>query len=222
MAREAEAGGSMDNPFGVASASTPPKPAVPRALMVLAAVPLLLVALGGLLGALIGGVAAALNMVVARTRLGVPARVAAMLGLTVVAVVVYIAVVIALTVTITSVETLKAGTCLNGIHPGATVTANVTKPVDCGTTHDDEIVGVVSYTGAGAYPGQAAVESFAEAPCVSAFGTYVGIDFASSNLDMMTITPSELTWARGDRQISCVAITRDGNQLIGSVKGSGH
>jgi hypothetical protein len=210
----------MDNPFGVAGTIEPPKPAVPRVLVVLSFAPLLLAPFGGLIGLLIGGAAAALSMVVARARLGIPAKVGVMLGLTAAAVVVYVGAVIALTVATTSVETLQTGTCLDGIHPGVTVTADVTKPVDCAATHDDEIVGVVSYTAAGAYPGQAAVESFAEAPCVTAFGTYVGIEFGSSNLDMMTITPSELTWARGDRQISCVAITRDGSQLTGSVKGS--
>jgi hypothetical protein len=112
------------------------------------------------------------------------------------------------------------GTCVDGIHPGAAVTADVTRSVDCATSHDDEIVGVVSDTVAGAYPGQAAVDAFANGPCMTAFGTYVGIDFEVSTLDMITLTPTELSWARGDRQISCVVAARDGSKLTGSVMGS--
>ena len=212
----------MDNPFRIAGTTEPPKPSIPRAVVVLSILPLLLVPIGGLLGGLIGGVAAAINLVVARGRLGVPAKVAAILGTTVVAVVVYVAVAVAaVAVPTTSVAALQVGTCLDGVHPGVAVTADVTRPVDCATTHDNEIVGVVSDTLPGAYPGQAAVDAFANAPCEAAFGAYVGVDFDSSTLDLITLTPSELSWARGDRQISCVAITRDGSRLTGSVRGSG-
>jgi hypothetical protein len=212
----------MDNPFRIVGTTEPPTSRIPRALVLLSFLPLLLVTIGGLLGGLIGGAAAAINVVVARGRFAVPARVAVILGVTAVAVALYVAVAIAsVTVPTTSASPLQVGTCLDGVHPGETVTADVTRPVDCATTHDNEIVGVVSDTVPGAYPGQAAVDAFANAPCEAAFSAYVGIDFDSSTLDLITLTPSELSWARGDRQISCVAITRDGSPLTGSVKGSG-
>ncbi len=211
----------MDNPFQIAATTERRKPPVPRVLVVLSFLPLVLVPIGGLLGGMIGGVAAAINVVVARGRLGVPAKVAVILGLTAAAILLYAGVLIAAsTVPTTSAPPLQVGTCVNGIHPGTAVTAEITKPVDCTTGHDDEIVGVVSYTINGAYPGQAAVDTFANAPCVAAFGSYVGVDFELSALDMITVTPSELSWARGDRQISCVAVARDGSRLTGSVKGS--
>lgn len=211
----------MANPFQIAGTTDPPKPPVPLALVVLSFVPLLLVPIGGLLGGVIGGAAAAINLAVARGRLAVPSKVIAMMALTVAAIALYVGVAMAaLSAPTSSVAALQVGTCLNGIHPGTAVTANSSRPVDCATTHDDEIVGVLSFTEPGAYPGQAAVDGFANAPCTAAFGGYVGIDFELSTLDMMTVTPSELTWARGDRQISCVAIARDGSQLTGSVKGS--
>jgi hypothetical protein len=211
----------MAKPFQIAGATPSPKPPVPRALVAVSFLPLLLVPIGGLMGGLIGGAAAAINLVVARARLGMPARVAVILGMTVAAVVLYAAVSsAALSVPTASVAALEVGTCLDGIHPGATVTADVTKPVDCGAAHDDEIVGVVSDTEAGAYPGDAAVLAFANTPCLTAFGRYVGVDFEISSLDMITVTPTELSWARGDRQIACVATARDGGPLTGSVKGS--
>jgi hypothetical protein len=211
----------MANPFQFAGTTVRPRPPVPRALVVLSFLPLVLVPIGGLLGGLIGGTTAAINVLVARGHLGGPAKVAVILGLSVAAVLLYAGVLFAaLAVPSTSVPPLQVGTCVNGIHPGAAVTAEITKPVDCTTGHDDEIVGVVAYTTAGAYPGQAAVDTFANGPCVAAFSSYVGIDFELSSLDMITVTPSELTWARGDRQISCVAVARDGVPLTGSVKDS--
>jgi hypothetical protein len=105
-----------------------------------------------------------------------------------------------------------------GCSPACTARASSRRP---GPEHAarNEIVGSPP-TPEGAYPGQAAVDAFASAPCETAFGAYVGIDFETSTLDLITLTPSELSWARGDRQISCVAIARDGRQLTGSVKGS--
>ena len=134
------------------------------------------------------------------------ARVAVILGLTVAAIVLYAGVAIAaLTVPTTSVPPLQVGTCLDGVHPGAVATSDVTRPVDCATAHDDEIVGVLSYAEPGAYPGQATVDAFANAPCVAAFSGYVGVDFELSTLDMMTVTPSELSWAtrRSPDQLRC-------------------
>ena len=122
-----QARGPMANPFQIAGTTDPPKPPVPLALVVLSFLPLLLVPIGGLLGGLIGGAAAAINLVVARGRLAVPAKVVVDAG----------------------PDrrrdralrrcrhrgtdrrrparspTLQVGTCLNGIHPGAAVTADV-------------------------------------------------------------------------------------------------
>jgi hypothetical protein len=212
----------MDDPFQMAGATEPRKPPIPRAVVLLSFLPLLLVPIGGLLGGLIGGAAAAVELVVARGRFGVPAKVAIILGLTVVAIVFYVAIANdAVTMPTNAVAPLRVGTCLDGVHPGVAVTADITRPVDCATPHDNEIVAVVSDTVPGAYPGQSAVDAFANAPCEAAFGAYVGIDFEASTLDLITLTPSELSWARGDRQISCVAIARDGSALTGSVKDSG-
>ena len=62
--------------------------------------------------------------------------------------------------------------------------------------------------------------SFAEQPCLAAFATYVGIDFQSSALTMIAVTPSDVTWAKGDRQIACVAIGPGGLPMTNTVKGS--
>jgi hypothetical protein len=62
--------------------------------------------------------------------------------------------------------------------------------------------------------------SFAQTQCGGAFGTYVGVDFQSSSLEMFIAMPSDLTWAKGDRQIGCVVLAADDTMLTGSVKGT--
>ena len=38
---------------------------------------------------------------------------------------------------------------------------------------------------------------------------------------MLPILPTEDTWAKGDRAITCVVVTKDQSKLRSSVKGSG-
>jgi hypothetical protein len=37
---------------------------------------------------------------------------------------------------------------------------------------------------------------------------------------MFLVTPTDLTWAKGDRGIDCVVLGPDGERLTGSVKGA--
>ena len=60
---------------------------------------------------------------------------------------------------------------------------------------------------------------FAQDPCLDAFAEYVGIDFQTSSLDMILVTPTDLTWLKGDREIECVVLTTDAGKLTGSVRG---
>ncbi len=59
-----------------------------------------------------------------------------------------------------------------------------------------------------------------EERCLSLFADYVGISCDESNLLMRPIVPTPETWAAGDREISCLALSGDGQQLAGSVRGS--
>ena len=198
----------------------PLEPTIPRYALAFMFLPLVLV-LGGILGALVGIVGVAVNARLVRGRANSPVKILAMLGVTVLAIAVYLTVAIGVSVAVAPIPTLQDGTCVNGIKPGVTVTGDVTRQVDCAKPHDNEVVGSSVYTPDGAYPGSDALQSFAKTPCITAFGTYVGVAFESSKLDMIAVTPSELTWAKGDRQISCVVVAGDGGQLTGSVKGTG-
>jgi hypothetical protein len=197
----------------------PLQPPVPRSLLVLAFMPIALVAVGGLIGGAFGGVGVAVNTGVLRLQMGTPAKVLAMFGVTVVSVAVFVVAALAFRNVVAPVRTLEVGMCVNGVTEGSVI-ARI-DPVSCSTPHDNEVVGTATYPESGAYPGQAALETFAAPPCIAAFNAYVGVDFSSSSLDMLPILPTDTTWASGDRAITCIVLARDRSKLTSSVKGAG-
>jgi hypothetical protein len=91
---------------------------------------------------------------------------------------------------------------------------------DCGGEHTSEVIGVHLLDG-GEYPGTAEMEQSFEELCLASFESYVGVPYEESALTMYPITPTEATWAFGDRQILCVVEDAEGIPLTGSVAGSG-
>jgi hypothetical protein len=178
--------------------------------------PFVLAIVGGLLGAVFAIAGLAINTNLVRRTMRAPIRAVAMFAVTVLAVTCYFGAAFA----IVPVPTLTVGDCLNGIQEGKTVTSSVSRAVDCATAHDDEIVGSVTHPGAASYPRQPALLQYGSAPCVSAFQQYVGVDFERSSLEMLEVVPTDVTWLKGDRHISCVVLTRDGSRLTGSVRGT--
>jgi hypothetical protein len=92
--------------------------------------------------------------------------------------------------------------------------------VDCRTAHDGEVVGTYNVDPSAAYPGASSLTTSAAAQCPTLFTSYVGIDFSASRLDILPVLPTQVAWAAGTREISCVAIATDRSKLTGSVKGS--
>ena len=52
------------------------------------------------------------------------------------------------------------------------------------------------------------------------FTKYVGVDAGSSSYQIEYLSPSDDTWATGDRKISCVVTQGDKSQVKGSAKNS--
>jgi len=125
--------------------------------------------------------------------------------------------------TATPVTDLVAGGCVTGssFAAGATGQVTDTQVADCATSHDGEVVGVVTYTEgpADAYPGEDQVAGYAESQCAIAFEAYVGVAYGSSPLQMVSLWPTESSWTSGDREAVCVAFSPDG-PLTASVQGS--
>jgi hypothetical protein len=202
---------------GVETALEPP---VSPIYVVLIFLPLALVGVGGLIGAVVGVFTSMANMVVSRRRLAAPLK----LGAMVLVVAVGIGVWYAISFAIAPLPKMATGDCLNAhyrdVQEGALLDPSTLRPVSCATAHENEVVGVVTYTGDDAFPAIQALSDFATLPCIEAFESYVGISFQTSDLDMFPLTPSDATWIKGHRTIACVVLTIDGSMLTGSVRGT--
>ena len=112
------------------------------------------------------------------------------------------------------------GDCITASKPEVTLEEHV--KVACGEPHLEEVFAVTDHPAGPAepFPGEGAVNSFAEAACTREFQAYVGIDFDSSQLGFGYYTPNKDSWPVGDHQIVCVADHEDNSPLTGSVKGT--
>lgn len=185
--------------------------------IVLVFLPLALIVLGGLIGGLIGAVGFAVNSLIARSAARGPVKALGMVAVAAIAGLVWFGIAFSLAPTLH----FTTGDCVNGIHEGAVITTSSSRSVACAAPHDNEIIGTFDHPSSDAFPGQAALESYAASVCIPAFQAYVGVDFAQSSLDMIPVLPTNETWGKGDRQVACVVVTRDGSQLTNSVKDSG-
>ena len=198
---------------------TPVEPPVPQWSRLLILLPLLLV-VGGLVGAALGGIGAAINTLVGRSAAGALTRAAVMIVVAVLAAAAWVGIGAVLTSVGGTRVSYSTGTCLDGIGPGIDLVSQAPTSVDCSTAHDGEVVGTYNVDSAAAYPGESSLTTSAADQCPALFASYVGIDFSASRLDILPVVPTQIAWAAGTREISCVAITTDTSKLTGSVKGS--
>ena len=114
------------------------------------------------------------------------------------------------------VFSIAVGDCLND----ADVSGEVqTVPiVSCDEPHDSEAYS--SYILAdGDFPGDDAIADEAGFACVTAFDTFVGVNYEDSGLDATYDSPTAESWASGDREILCIIYDPAG-QVTGSLEGA--
>lgn len=190
---------------------------------VLALLPVGLVAVGGLLGGAFGGAAAAGNIAISRSSLQTPVRIGAMAGVTVLAALAWFALAYLAATALNPIPSYATGECVDGTLTGETTDSDAIRTVPCADPHRGEVVGVhtvADTAGVATFPGMSAISTTANDRCLPLFGEYVGIDFDASSLEMFYVYPSEETWARGDREIACIATASAGEVLTGSVAGT--
>lgn len=120
-----------------------------------------------------------------------------------------------------SVFELEPGTCFQ-TQSDAEAEIESLPPVDCSEEHTQEFIGDVPYTsedGGDTFPGQDALDDYAQGACAQAFESYVGISYLDSKLFLTYLLPSPRSWDQDDRAISCF-VTSAGTPLEGSVKDS--
>lgn len=107
---------------------------------------------------------------------------------------------------------LRVGDC-------TTLTSNFnekTGKVDCSKPHHFEVIAEKHLVGTTA-PDKATRDADAKSFCRTQFGSVVGITYDKSSYKMTFLSPSDETWAKGDRVIICIAGDSD-TQLTGTVK----
>ena len=91
--------------------------------------------------------------------------------------------------------------------------------VPCSEPHDNETFAVfdLSIT---TYPEGDAMGELVHVECLEHFESFVGKDYDSSSLDIMTLFPSTESWKQDDREVICAAYDMEAAKLVGSVKDS--
>ena len=120
------------------------------------------------------------------------------------------------------VFSLEVGDCMNDYGDDTEVTS--VPIIDCDEEHDAEVYATEDIKG-DTFPGSDEVSATADEICIDEFGDFVGIDYETSvTLDYWVLTPSEETWAVGDREVVCTISKYDetGNvvKVTGSLKGA--
>lgn len=113
------------------------------------------------------------------------------------------------------VFTVEVGDCIGSFEDGEQVSELPVVP--CEDAHDQEVFAASTVPDADAYPGDDAVQTQAEADCSAEFETFTGVAYEESELYVNFLTPTEDSWAQGDREILC-AIYDPAGQTTGTLK----
>ena len=113
---------------------------------------------------------------------------------------------------------VEVGQCTNQDLTGS---VGEIETVDCAEPHVAEVFATFDLEGDD-YPGVDEVDTLATEGCTGArFEDYVGLPYEESEVFAAPLTPTEQTWNEADdRTVICFAVTSDGSETEGSVKGA--
>ena len=124
----------------------------------------------------------------------------------------------------TSVFNVQPGQCFAAQQEVQAEIANL-QALPCDGPHRQEAYAIVAYeppagvTG-DAFPGDAALKTYADANCAEQFQNYVGISYLDSSLFFTYLVPSARGWEQqNDHNVVCF-VTTTGDELTSSVKAS--
>ncbi|WP_162458535.1 septum formation family protein [Pseudactinotalea suaedae] len=118
------------------------------------------------------------------------------------------------------VPTAEVGACLNAVDLLGGGGVSEIPTVDCTEEHDAQVFAVIALPD-GEYPGDDALATLVLDECGAAFEEFVGVPPAESTLELDGLSPSQDTWAVGDREIICLAFYPDLSTTTESFEGSG-
>jgi len=90
--------------------------------------------------------------------------------------------------------------------------------VPCSEPHDNEVYAVIELTTT-TFPQGEAMSEMAFDSCLDRFESFVGLDYDSSTLDILTLYPTEDSWnIQNDREVVCAVYDMNAAKLTGSAK----
>jgi hypothetical protein len=115
-----------------------------------------------------------------------------------------------------SVFHLEPGTC---VVPPTDIKASISKVqvVSCAKPHTQEVYANLTDPATGAYPGLAALRTYADGACLQHFAGYTGVDYRDSSLFFTYLLPSVRSWSTNDHTVVCL-VTTTGAPLTASVR----
>lgn len=119
-----------------------------------------------------------------------------------------------------SVFELAVGTCFND--PGSAEEIQAVVAVPCEEAHDNEVFALVNHPAGdeAPFPGREALSALGDEQCQGQlFEDYVGMAYPDSRYHATQLTPTEGSWAQGDREIVCLLYDPE-VQITGSARGS--
>jgi hypothetical protein len=116
------------------------------------------------------------------------------------------------------VFTLSVGDCFS---TEATDEVSNVGGVPCTDPHDSEVFALINYDAdsSAEWPGQEAIDAFSDEGCVAEFEGFIGIPYSESRYYISYLQPTEGSWANGDREVVCLVVGEDGEQITGSLRG---
>ncbi|MHA7261720.1 septum formation family protein [Arthrobacter sp. TMN-37] len=88
--------------------------------------------------------------------------------------------------------------------------------VTCSTPHGAQLIASEFYPEEAKFPGRDQLGARADAACDTA-PINSGVAASAGRIDLLRVTPTEGTWADGDRRVDCFAVLRDGATLSRSL-----
>ncbi|MDA2809654.1 septum formation family protein [Nocardiopsis sp. RSe5-2] len=113
---------------------------------------------------------------------------------------------------------VAVGDCLNDESVAEDQEVAEVPKVSCDEPHDSEVYAETEME-ASEWPGDAGVDEEASAFCEQEFASFVGLEYAMSELQLSYYVPTEDSFASGDRAISCL-IYDEAGQTTGSLAGA--
>ena len=97
---------------------------------------------------------------------------------------------------------------------------NSVATTECTEAHTGEVYSVTTLKN-DTMPSRDEMDELVDNTCYETFEAYVGTSPEETTLDYTAMSPTKQTWAKGDREIVCIAVRTDDEQLTESVRDSG-